>query len=291
MASDHGVQTSTVGSKWIRKIGFFLVLLLGLGAWATWDAFYVYPMRGRAFAEWAELQYLTLVKEEARGGRGSLELDAPVQDPVAEYHRLQQDDAARSTKPSMTARYEWLKSLALIGELKPEMTNFKAYDGATKREAQLASALAGRDQPAPLHGYDIPSQYVLMFIGYGLGLYLVFLIVRVSMTKYRWDPATRTLTLPNGHAITPADLEEVDKRKWDKFIVFLRIKPGVAGVGGSTIRVDTYRHACVEDWILEMEREAFGDDSSSDAPGGSGASQDSTPDASDQPGAETMRTT
>lgn len=293
MASDQGVQTSTIGSRWIRKIGFFLLLLLGLGIWASWDAFHVYPIRGRAYAEWAEQQYLTLVKEEARGGRGSLELDAPVQDPVAEYRRLQQDEASRAAKPSMTARYEWLKALSLVGELKPEVTNFKAYDGASKREAQLTLALAGRDQPAPLHGYDIPSQYLLMIIGYGLGLYILFLIGRVAMTKYRWDPTTRTLTLPSGASITPADLEEVDKRKWDKFIVFLRVKQGVGGVGGSSIRVDTYRHAFVEDWILEMEREAFG--SQEDVPGGDPSRPDTSeagePDASDEADAGAMRAT
>lgn len=264
MASDQNVQTSGIGVRWARRMIIFGVLLFGLGIWATADAFYVYPKRGKAFAEWAEMQYLVLLKEEARNGRAVFEQDARVNDPVAELQRLEADEASRAARPSTQAKYDWLKALSVVGELKPENTNYRGDMGPREREEQLSQALAGRDQPAPLRGYDIPSQYFMMLIGFGFGAYILFLVVKVGMTKYRWEPATRTLTLPGGAAIRPGDLDEIDKRKWDKFIVFLIIKPGVDKVGGSSVRVDTFRHSKVEEWILEMEREAF--PSQSDSP-------------------------
>ena len=89
--------------------------------------------------------------------------------------------------------------------------------------------------------------------------YLLFLFLRVLTRTYRWNPETKTLTLPSGESIAPADLEDVDKRKWDKFIVFLHIKDSHSTLGGKEIRFDTYRHGRIEDWILEMEKVAFPD--------------------------------
>lgn len=94
----------------------------------------------------------------------------------------------------------------------------------------------------------------LAFVGY-----LGFLLVKVASKTYRWDPATRVLTLPGGVSIGTDDLEDVDKRKWDKFIVFLKIKDSHSQIGGQEVRFDTYRHSHVEEWILEMERTAFPD--------------------------------
>lgn len=254
--SDQGVQTSTIGMRWARRMIIFAVLLLGLGAWATWDAYVVYPKRGIAFAEWAEWQYLLALKEESRIDPGIMTRNAPVADPKAELERLRSDETTRQ-RMSMAARYEWLRALSLVGHLIPENTDYTSV-APRQREEQLSQAWASRDKPAALRGYDIPSQYLMMIIGYGFGLYILFLLARVAVTKYRWTPATRALTLPSGATITPADLAEVDKRKWDKFIVFLKIRPGVDKVGDTSVRVDTFRHGKVEEWILEMEREAFG---------------------------------
>ncbi|KAA0214918.1 MAG: hypothetical protein DYG94_10730 [Leptolyngbya sp. PLA3] len=254
--TDQGVQTSTIGMRWARRMVIFAVLLLGLGAWASWDAFVVYPRRGQAFAEWAEWQYLLMLKDESRTDPGIMTRNAPVTDPQAELQRLRKDESARQ-RPSVAARYEWLYALSLVGKLAPENTNYAGV-APRQREEQLAQAWASRDKPAALRGYDIPSQYLMMIVGYGVGAYILFLLARVAITKYRWNPATRALTLPGGATITPADLAEVDKRKWDKFIVFLKIRPGVPSIGDTSVRVDTFRHGKVEEWILEMEREAFG---------------------------------
>lgn len=267
--SDQGVQTSTIGMRWARRMIIFAVLLLGLGAWATWDAFVVYPKRGQAFAEWAEWQYLLTLKDESRADPGIMTRNAAVADPKAELDRLRGDEMARQ-RLSAAARYEWLRALSLVGQLSPENTNF-AKVAPHQREEQLAQAWATRDKPAALRGYDIPSQYLMMIVGYGVGAYILFLLARVAVTKYRWNPATKALTLPNGATISPTDLAEVDKRKWDKFIVFLKIRPGVDRVGDSNVRVDTFRHGKVEEWILDMEREAFGPQEGSSADGSVGA--------------------
>ncbi len=273
--SEQGVQTSTIGMRWARRMIIFSVLLLGLGAWATWDAYVVYPKRGIAFAEWAEWQYLLALKDESRTDPGIMTRNAPVTDPQAELNRLRSDETARQ-RLSVAARYEWLRALSLVGQLTPENTNY-ATVAPRQREEDLALSWASRDKPAALRGYDIPSQYLMMIVGYGFGTYILFLLARVAVTKYRWTPATKALTLPNGATITPADLAEVDKRKWDKFIVFLKIRPGVDKVGDSNVRVDTFRHGKVEEWILEMEREAFGPQEGSLTDGSAGVADAQSP--------------
>ncbi len=68
-----------------------------------------------------------------------------------------------------------------------------------------------------------------------------------------------TLGLPGGHSLTPADLTDVDKRKWDKFFVSLVVKPGHATLGGKEVALDLLRYEPLEDWVLEMEKAAFPD--------------------------------
>ncbi len=252
------VQVSTVGFKWARRMMVIAAVLLAFGTWALYDATIKYPERGREYAQYAQLQYLIKLDEESQSLRdpGILTRNAPIVDPQAELERLRADTNAVNSSESLRTRLDWLNALSYVGQLSPEVTAFK--DTAPRQKlTQLQQDWTSKSPPAPLSSYDIPSQWLMMVIGYGLGLYMVYLLIRVKITKYRWDPERKTLTLPNGATITPDDLEEVDKRKWDKFIVFLRIKPGVDKVGGKAIRIDTFRHDLVEEWILEMEREAF----------------------------------
>jgi len=252
------VQVSTVGFKWARRIMVIAFILLAFGSWSLYDAAVKYPARGREFAQWSQWQYLIKLDEESRSLRdpGILTRNAPVADPQAELARLQANPPGESSPATEYARYQWLKALSFVGQLDPEHTAFK--DAAPRQKlTQLNQDWSIKTGPSPLHSYDIPAQWLMMIVGYGLGFYMVFLLIRVKATKYRWVPERKALTLPNGATITPDDLEEVDKRKWDKFIVFLRIKPGVDKVGGKAVRIDTFRHGLVEDWILDMEREAF----------------------------------
>ena len=108
-----------------------------------------------------------------------------------------------------------------------------------------------------LQSYDIPVNKISAFGCFAFSLYLISLFVRVATRTYTWEPGEQRLTLPSGESITPDDLADIDKRKWDKFIVFLVLKDSHESLGGAEIKVDTYRHGLVEDWILEMERTAF----------------------------------
>ncbi|HHN77227.1 MAG TPA: hypothetical protein ENK11_00935 [Phycisphaerales bacterium] len=190
------------------------------------------------------------------------------------------------------ARLEWLTALSRIGHLHPAYTNFyvhpdpelvdriaalEAKDNRSPAEqaeleqlrkqaekqspkerfAALDARWSAETPPGPLQSYDIPVNKLSALICFVFAGYLIYLFISVATRTYRWDPAEKRLTLPNGQSITPADLEDVDKRKWDKFIVYLKIKDSHPTLGGSEVRFDTYRHGYIEDWILEMERAAF----------------------------------
>lgn len=188
------------------------------------------------------------------------------------------------------ARQSWLSALSIIGRLKPAYTNFYANPDEAAAEqlaetelsagnaetasglrstlqpmsprdrfAELSARWSSETQPSTLRSYDIPVNQLQAAICLAFLIYLVTLMFRVATRKYRWDPATKALTLPGGATITPADLDDVDKRKWDKFIVFLKIKDSHEKLAGEEIRFDTYRNGRIENWILEMEKAAFPD--------------------------------
>jgi len=187
------------------------------------------------------------------------------------------------------ARQTWLNALSVVGKLDPAYTNFfrnpdveaasrlMGLEGSSEAETisglnstlnpasprtrftELSTRWATETPPGPLRSYDIPVNKIQAVLCFAFTGYLLFLFLRVLTRTYRWNPETKTLTLPSGESIAPADLEDVDKRKWDKFIVFLRIKDSHSKLGGEEIRFDTYRHGRIEDWILEMEKVAFPD--------------------------------
>ncbi|MFN0132095.1 MAG: hypothetical protein ACKVW3_06135 [Phycisphaerales bacterium] len=242
---------TTVHKPWLLKMVVFAAVLLFFGGWGYFDATIKYPARGIRHAQFCEYQYL----DTALSAKKSDPLG--VADPEAEYRRLQQSPPDRMENTDK-AKMEWLRSLSLVGRLKPEFTRI---EDSTKRHQELkAEWTAGakaKASPKPLAGYDIPVQWVFVVIGFGGGLYLLTLIVVVAGKKYRWEEATKTLTLPGGATLTPGDIEEFDKRKWDKFLIFLQIKPGHPRLGGKEIRLDLLRHHPLEPWVLEMERIAF----------------------------------
>lgn len=194
------------------------------------------------------------------------------------------------------ARERWLTALSRISRLHPAYTTFhvdpdpSAFDrmaelrgigettldaaqraelealsarltrqGPRERHAALNARWTTQSPPGPLQSYDIPVNKLSAVVCFGFAVYLVYLFFKVATKTYKWDPDERRLTLPDGTSMTPADLEDVDKRKWDKFIVFLKIKKDHPTLGGAEVRFDTYRHGHIEDWILEMERAAFPD--------------------------------
>jgi hypothetical protein len=189
---------------------------------------------------------------------------------------------------------EWLTALDRIGRLHPAYTSFHAspdvesferlralqsLPAAERTPAQndeirgleqmlgpvsprerltaLETRWTSESQPSKLQSYDIPVNKLAAVICFGFSVYLIALYVGVAIRTYTWDPTTRTLTLPSGESIGPDDLADIDKRKWDKFIVFLLIKESHKTLGGKEVKVDTYRHGLVEGWILDMEKTAF----------------------------------
>lgn len=260
------MQTTKLNRSWVIKTTIYLVCMLGLGLWGLVDGLVVYPKRGHRAAEYLEMQYL----EQAQRS-GSL-LTAAVENPREEYARLrtaerdlerEADEASKSgrtivaeQKQTELARFRWLSQLARVGSISPTRTRMLAADGASdpaRRLTELQQAWASRSQPKPLSSFDIPSQWVIAAVGFGAAAWIGSIFLRASRQKFRFDPEALSLTLPGGRSIRPADIKEVDRRKWDKFFVFLHLKDG-----GPEIKLDLLRYAPLEHWILEMEKHTDG---------------------------------
>lgn len=273
MSDAPDTLVTSVNRKWSLKIGLFAAILLVFGGWGYYDAAVKYPERGAVAAEYLELRYL-----DAYGSaRGFLDTKGvSIDDPVAVHRELGAQDA-KDRSAVDAARFQWLDQLRMIGRLDPANTRIPRDDWFAKGVGQggrIADAKSRYDtlQKAPpgkpLSAFDIPSQWLICACGFGFGFYLLALMVAVSRRRYRWEPAPQRLHLPGGASIVPADIEEFDKRKWDKFLLTLRIKPGHQALGGKAVTLDLLRYVPLEDWILAMERTAFPD-----------AGEDATPDA------------
>ena len=246
------LQTTRLNKPWLLKLLIFAIVLLFFGCYGLYDALVAYPNRGLRYASYMQYQYLDFAKKENR-----LDHRAGIADPVEELARLRKIDRPKLTDLEAT-RMDWLKALEIVGQLKPERTKI---DDAPALFEQLkkdwTTSDGARSAPKPLAAYDIPVQWLYVVLGFGGGLWLLGLLANVSRTKYQWDADSQTLTLPDGNALTPADIEDFDKRKWDKYLVFLKVKPAHATLGGQEIKLDLYRHAPLEEWVLTMERTAF----------------------------------
>lgn len=261
-------QTSTQHTSWLTsrfkvKTALFVAALALLGALGWYDASIKYPQRGKDSADYLLREFLEKANQHGYMLRTS------IADPAAEYAALlpRRNELVNATKQSgMTgaqaefdlAKLKWLEALSYVGRLAPEHTAIQNPHELREKLGDLWGKASAR-VPKPLKAYDIKIQWGIMWIGViGAALLLVNAIL-IGMKKYRWDPATRTLTLPGGSSFTPADLADVDKRKWDKFIVFCTIKKAHPRLGGQEIKFDVYRYEPLEMWILEMEAEAFPD--------------------------------
>ncbi len=263
--------------RWIMKLAIITLVVFVVGAWGYWDASSVYPKRGERYANWAQWQYLEQSKRANSEDFGIFVRDSSIENPVEELARLSVEEthsrnaqdaanssSSRTLRASMLiARRNWLDALKVVGQLDPEHTTIQSPQRALddlKAQWQAADSV-----PKPLHNFDLIVQWMIMALCWTITLYMLIHILRVRSKKYAWESASMTMTVPGGATITPADLEEVDKRKWDKFIVFLKIKESHADLGGKEISVDTYQHQLVEDWILAMEHKAFGSQEDGDA--------------------------
>lgn len=268
--------STSINRPWAIKTIAIGMLFFLFGLWGLFDALVAYPNRGEKFALKAEQLYLQASDETGRLLRAGMD------DPAARRSELQDK---RSLEGELNARegaqLQWLDALSRIGQLDADRTaiprargsdpieaaltdegNTPAstgdrIEGAASRLRDLTTYWSTREAPKPLSSYDLPSQWVIFAVGILVAGYNLLLIARVGMTHFRYDPSTKTLTLPGGTSIAPADLEDVDKRKWEKYIVFLKIDSGHSALAGQEVKVDLYRHAPLEEWVLEMEAERF----------------------------------
>lgn len=251
------MRETTINRSWLIKMVIFIVATGLFGLWGLYDALVAYPNRGEGAAEWAEMEYL-----DAAESYGVF-LQASVDNPAEELARLRDErnrlERARQGSPEGSRqrdeadfeirRLDWLSALSRIGALRPSRTTFEE---PRERLAELRLEWQAKNPPKPLQAYDIPLQWVIFVVFCGVSVTLMALVGLVSRKKFRYDPETMTLELADGRKITPDDIREVDKRKWDKFYVFLQMKEG------GEIKLDLLRYKNLEEWILEMEKHTEG---------------------------------
>ena len=265
---DESCAKAPINKKWFYKLLIIAIFFVGFGAYGLYDAVVAYPARGERFAEWAKWQYLEAAKAANAEDFGVFERESSVRNPVEELAALKERRSSGLGSSSqlrgtmLDTRYEWLNGLKTIGQLDPERTTIEfPQDELDRLRAEWTSATSN---PSPLKSYDIPSQWVIMVVCWFIGGWMLLHMLRVMAQRIAWDAPSKTITLPGPISVSASQVDEFDKRKWDKFIVFLKLKDAHPTHGGQEIKVDTYQHALVEDWILEMERASES---------GSGASQ------------------
>lgn len=246
-------HTTSLGRKWLVKMVVFTLFCFGFALYGLYDAAYAYPNRARQAAELSLFNYLDAVTDQGKRYAAI----APF-DPAQELTRLRDNRAAGRLAPEDAPKLVWLEQLSILGELDAERT--RIGDPVEKfnelRPRWIKSDGTPRRATA-LSWYDIPVQWLITIVCGALTLWLGFLFFSVASRKYRWDPQEQRLHLPDGSSLVPADIEEFDKRKWDKFLIYLKIRPGHQRHAGRELKLDLYRHHPLEDWILEMERTAF----------------------------------
>ena len=268
MADDPLMQTRTrLHRRWLIKMTLGTIALAAIGLWGLYDATIKYPQRGVRHAEYMEWQYLQAEQQAA-----ALSL-AGTPDPEAQLRDLSgMSPDYFSANPADEAKLGWLESLRTIGRLDAEHTT---YGGAGRpspsdRLRELNEKWKTSSAPKALAAYDLPLQWAICVGGFALAGWLMLLFVKVGAKTYRWDPEGKALSLPGGATLKPEDFEDIDKRKWHKFLVTLKVRQEHGQLGGRQVRLDLYRYTPLEEWVLEMERIRFPDRAEDAAPAKSG---------------------
>lgn len=265
-------QRTHISSKWVVKMSVFMLALLVFGAWGLYDATVVYRRRGMQAAQIAEYRFLDALKDKNKD-RLTNET-ASLADPAAEIRRLQDADRQGNITPVDRAELDWLLQLKYVGELSPDNTRLPRKDyfaqgvskgGEIPDAMNRWQALKGAPSASALSAFDIPVQWLICVVGLGWGLYLAALMLSVRGRTYRWTPEEMRLHLPGGESFVPADIDEIDKRKWHKFFVAIKIRPAHPTLAGKSIELDLLRYVPLEEWVLQMERAAFPEESAGSA--------------------------
>jgi len=243
-AGEPGVQTTTLEVRWVRKMIIMILAAGGFCLWGLYDAMVAYPARGELVARYDLREVIRVAELENKLAK----VDTP--EPSKEYERL---SVGTPVDQFDQAKLHWLESLHRVGQLNP--THTTVHDPVARKnelDAEFAKT-PGQSKPSPLSAWDIPVQWGIFGVCGAITLYLIVLMLKVKSTRYTWEARERRLGLPGGASIVPSDLDEFDKRRWHKFFVTMRVKPGHAPLGGKTVTLDLYRFAKLEGWVLEME--------------------------------------
>ena len=244
--------------RWLFKQAAMSLLFLGFGVWGLYDATILYPSRGVAYADYLRFDYL----KQAKTKGGSEWSDASVADPKAEFERLHKDIASQKD-PVIRAKHDWLEALRVVHRLDSTHTQIpkpaEDHDALAKR---FTSAAGAAETPKKLESYDVPVQWIIFFCGTGIGLVMLGFAAVVGRHRYGWNPESKELTLPGslGNAtLTLEQCEDFDRRKWDKFLMFVKVAPGHPTLAGRELKFDLLRYVPLESWIVEMEHTRFPD--------------------------------
>ncbi len=247
--SDQHART-TLAKPWLSRMIILLVVLIGFGTWALYDAVIKYPAKGREVAQGFELEYLKQAKSSGRL------FDASVPDPRGRLAELRQKDLLELSGFDRKQK-EWLESLAIpgLGMLDADHTVFR---DAQQRLDDLSEKFKTRPNMAKLSTYDILMQWIILVICWGLALVIFLWMLLVASKKYRWDEQALVLILPNGTEIKPGDLDPDDPAnltKWHKFIIFLNPASG-SSLGRKPIKLDLFRYEPLEAWVIKLVKAA-----------------------------------
>lgn len=257
--------------NWLLKTLLMTLLPFGLGVWGLYDALVAYPERGEKVASYRLLEYLDAAKPDfGWDGPVGVPLDESPRE-VLDGLRSRQGEIEAATQGTgreadraeeQLALLNYLESLNVLFELTPERAFIEnPAERFRELESEWRSSSSGpRAVPKPLASYDIPVQWLFVLIGVVAIVWGSVFMVSVMSKTFSFDPETLKLTFPSGESIVPDDVEVFDKRKWDKFLIFLRIKESHEALGGREVKVDLYRYAHLEDWIIQMHRHAFPED-------------------------------
>lgn len=257
---------SVLGKRWVFLMILYIVGLEAFAALCIYDAMWKYPARGADAAAFNEYRYLNALELANPGSIATVN----VNEPAATLTRL---EAKADLMGPDQALHDWLTQLNHIGKMSPENTSFPRTDfrkGTSvgdpasrlkelKAEWETGDGKTSKKPANPLTTWDIPSQWIMLVLCGPGGLWVLITFIAAKSKEYEWDPATKTLTLPGGHKVGPSDLADIDKRKWDKLYVHLKINGSHPTLANKEIELDLKRYEPVEDWVLQMEAVAFPD--------------------------------
>ena len=258
------VTRTSLNRTWLIKMAVFFAFLAGLGTWGYYDATVKWPARGVRHAEWAKWQYLGIAVNIGQASR------AGVKDPVEEFARLSEPlklaqinasgvsaAGGNDTDRLELTRYRWLNSLSRVGRLDEKYT---LIEDARDTLRDLDKKWKSSTSPKKLAAYDIAMQWVISFSGFAGAAFMLALLAKVARSRYTFAHDSLTLTLPNGTTIKPSEIDVFDKRKWHRFIVFLKLNESHDKLGGKELRLDLLRYTPLETWVKQMFKEAHPDE-------------------------------